>query len=245
MISLKFLIKRLFANFIIEQFGKIMSIKIAIINCYADEPDSAPSAQLFADNIPNTTMINHCHGEKINSIGQYDGYVISGSRSCHRDQDNWIIELKQLLKNIYKQDIPCLAVCFAHQLVAHTFGGTTVRNLTSEEGFQDVPTKIGDEHVRLFAGLPNPVKVFQSHNDGVIKAPPDSFQTIYTEKYVQYYQFGSILSIQSHPEIDIASAKRFAKRDNKDVKIILNGVQTENIQSQRILVNFYAIVENL
>ena len=172
-----------------------MLIKIAIINCYAGEPKSAPSAQLFVDNIPIATIINHCHGEKIDDISKYDGYIISGSRSCHRDQDDWIIELQKLINEIYQKDIHCLAVCFGHQLVAHTFGGNTVRNLASEEGFQDVPTKMGEEHVKLFAELPNLVKVYQSHNDAVMKVPPGSSQVIYNEKCIQYYQFGSIMSI--------------------------------------------------
>jgi GMP synthase (glutamine-hydrolysing) len=220
-----------------------MPIKIAIINCYADEPKSAPSAQLFVDNIPIATIINHCHGEKIDDISKYDGFIISGSRLCHRDQDDWIIELQKLIKEIHQKDIYCLAVCFGHQLAAHIFGGNTVRNLVSEEGFQDVPTKMGEEQVRLFAGLPNPMKVYQSHNDAVMKAPPGSVQIIYNEKCIQYYQFGPIMSIQSHPEIDIAAAKRFAKRDNKDEKTILNGVNEQNIQSQIILNNFYNIVK--
>ncbi len=220
-----------------------MSIKIGILNCYSDEPKSAPSAHLFADNISNSKIINHCHGEKIDDISQYKGYIISGSRSCYRDQDEWIIDLQQLIKNIHKQDLPCLAVCFGHQLVAHTFGGNTVKNLASEEGFQDVPIKMGEEPVRLFEGLSNPVKVFQSHNDAVMKAPPGSIQVIYNEKCVQYYQFGSIYSIQSHPEIDITAAQQFAKRDNKDVKTILNAVNEINIRSRRILENFSNIVE--
>ena len=64
-----------------------MPIKIAIINCYADELKSAPSVKLFVENIPTATIINHCHGEKIDNISKYDGHIISGSRSCHRDQD--------------------------------------------------------------------------------------------------------------------------------------------------------------
>ena len=146
-----------------------MPIKIGILNCYADEPISAPSAQLFTDNIPGTTIINHCHGEKIN-MSQYDGYIISGSRSCHRDDDDWIENLKVLIKQIYAKNIPCLAVCFGHQVVAQMFGGTTVRNEAGEEGFQDVPIIAGEEPVRLFTGLENPVKVFQSHNDAVLNA---------------------------------------------------------------------------
>ena len=220
-----------------------MPIKIAIINCYADEPKSAPSAQLFVDNIPEATMINHCYGEKIDDINKYDGYIISGSRSCYCDQDDWIIKLQKLIIEIHQKDLPCLAVCFGHQLVAHTFSGNTVRNNASEEGFQDIPTKYGDESIRLFNGLSNPLKIYQSHNDAVIKAPPGSSQVINNEKCVQYYQFGSILSIQSHPEIDVATAIRFAKRDIKDEMIILNGVNEQNIQSQTILENFSNIVK--
>jgi len=221
-----------------------MHNKIGILNCYSDEPISAPSAQLFVNNIPNTKIINYCYGEKIKDVNQYDGYIISGSRSCHRDRDKWIMELRQLIKDIHVKDIPCLAVCFGHQLVAHIFGGTTVINLASEEGFQDVQTKMGEDTIRLFAGLPSPVKVYQSHNDAVMKAPPGSIQKINNEKCLQYYQFGSIYSIQSHPEIDIAAAYRFAERDEKEIKAILNGVNEKNIQSYKILKNFSKIVES-
>ncbi|MCJ7802912.1 MAG: type 1 glutamine amidotransferase [Candidatus Marinimicrobia bacterium] len=221
-----------------------MSLKIAIINCYADEPKSAPSAKIFTDNILYTMIINHCHGEKIDNISQFDGYIISGSRSCHKDRDEWIIELQQLIKDIHEKDIPCLAVCFGHQLVAYIFGGTTVINLASEEGFQDVQTKMGEDTIKLFAGLSNPVKVYQSHNDAVMKAPPGSIDVVCNDKCVQYYQFGSVYSIQSHPEIDIAAAKRLAERDDKEIKAILNGVNEQNIKSDKILKNFSKIVES-
>jgi len=243
-IAFKFLMIFIVANLILELSGIIMSLKIAIINCYADQPISAPSAQLFVNNIPNATIINYCHGEKIDDVRQFDGYIVSGSQSCHQDQDVWIIKLQQLIKDIHKQDIPCLAVCFGHQLVAHIFGGTTIINHAIEEGFQDVRTKIGEDTIRLFIGLPNPVKVFQSHYDAVMKAPPGSMQVIRNEKCVQYYQFGSIYSIQSHPEIDIAAAKRFAERDNKEIKALLNGVNELNIQTYKILENFTKIVES-
>jgi len=221
-----------------------MHNKIGILNCYSDEPISAPSAQLFVDNIPNTKIINLCHGEEIDYVNKFNGYIVSGSRSYHKDQDEWITNLIEIIKQIYNKNIPCLAVCFGHQVVADIFGGTTVKNIAGEEGFQEVPTKEGDESIRLFNGLSNPLKIYQSHNDAVIKAPPGSIQIINNEKCVQYFQFGSIYSIQSHPEIDIVAAKRFAKRDNKNVKTVLNGVNEQSFQSYKILENFSKIVEN-
>jgi len=220
-----------------------MPIKIAIINCYADEQKSAPSASYYSDIVKDTTIINIWHSEKIENINDYDGYIISGSRSCHKDKKSWITDLKRIIKKIYDEKIPCLAVCFGHQVVADMFGGTTVRNLRGEEGFQDVPTKMGEEQIRLFAELPNPVKVYQSHNDAVMKAPPGSIQVIYNEKCVQYYQFGSIYSIQSHPEITVPIAVELAERYEKDIDSVLNGVNEQNIQSHKLLENFSNIVK--
>ncbi|NHZ85841.1 MAG: hypothetical protein GWP19_08165, partial [Planctomycetia bacterium] len=62
-----------------------MSIKIGILNCYSDEPMSVPSASYFSDIIENTTIINICYNDKIENINDCDGYIISGSRSCHED----------------------------------------------------------------------------------------------------------------------------------------------------------------
>lgn len=221
-----------------------MQTKIGIFNCYADEPKSAPSASYFSDIVKNTTVINTCYNEKIENINDYDGYIISGSRSCHKDKISWITDLKEIVKQIYEENIPCLAVCFGHQVVAQMFGGTTVRNEAGEEGFQDVPTVAGGTPIKLFVDLPNPVKVYQSHNDAVMKAPPGSIQVIYNEKCVQYFQYGSIYSIQSHPEITVPIAVGLAKKGNKAIDSILNGVNEQNIQSQIILENFYAIVKN-
>lgn len=224
-----------------------MPIKIGILNCYADEPKSAPSAGYFSDIVENTTIINTCYNEKIESINDYDGYIISGSRSCYEDKDSWITNLKELVKQIYDENIPCLAVCFGHQVVAHMFDGTAVRNLAGEEGFQNVPTVVANAPIYLFSGLSNPVKVYQSHSDALIKAPPGSIQVIYNEKCVQYFQFGSIYSIQSHPEITVPIAVELAKKENKknkEIETILNGVNEQNIQSHKILENFYIIVKN-
>ena len=221
-----------------------MSIKIGILNCYSDEPMSAPSANYFSDLINNTTIINTCYNEKIDNINVYNGFIISGSRSCHKNSVKWIFELKKFIKQIYDKNIPCLAVCFGHQVVAQMFGGTTVKNLAGEEGFQDVPTVVGDIPIKLFSGLPNPVKIYQSHNDAVKKAPPGSVQVICNEKCVQYFQFGPIYSIQSHPEIIVPIAKKLAKREDKDVNLMLNGVNEQNIQSHKILKYFNTVVEN-
>ena len=220
-----------------------MPIKIGIVNCYADEPKQAQSASYFSDIINNTIIINTCHNEKIENINDYDGYIISGSRSSHKDHDSWIISLKEIIQQIYDEKIPCLAVCFGHQVVADRFGGTIVRNLASEEGFQEVPTVVQDESIELFCGLPNPLKVYQSHNDAVMKAPPGSSQVIYNEKCVQYYQYGSIYSIQSHPEITVSIAIELAKKENKNINTVLNGVNTENVRSHKVLENFSNIVK--
>ena len=70
---------------------------------------------------------------------------------------------------------------------------------------------IVDDDIELFRGLPNPSKIYQSHDDAVLKPPPNSINTIYNNKCVQYYQFGSIYSIQSHPEISVSMQLKLPK----------------------------------
>lgn len=221
-----------------------MNKRIGIINCYSDEPIEAPSANYFKQFIADAEVIKLCHGERISDIGKYDGYIISGSRSNHLEDKNWIEELKNTIKNIFENNIPCLAVCFGHQVVAKLFGGKTVSCDRGEEGFCDVPTKLDEVSIKLFQNMPNPAKIYQSHNDAVIAEPPDSINVIVNEKCVQYFQIGSIQSIQSHPEISVTNAIAIAQREDQNIKTILNGVNEENIQSHLVLENFSRLVES-
>jgi len=216
---------------------------IGILNCYADEPKSAPSASYFLEFIENAKIINICHGETVKNLDEFDAYIISGSRSCHMDKLDWLKYLESVVKEIHKRNIPCLAVCFGHQLVAKIFGGKTIVESNGEEGFQNILTNYNDVNIELFNGLPNPVKIYQSHHDSVIKSPSKSINTICNEKCVQYFQYGSIHSIQSHPEISVATAIKIAKRDNQNIEEIHNGVNDGNIQSQSVLFNFLSIVK--
>jgi len=219
-----------------------MEKRIGILNNYSDEPTTAPSANYFAQFIENTEIINICHGEKIDNIHHYDGYIISGSRSCHKDKSGWINYLKDLVDEIHINNIPCLAVCFGHQIVADMFGGKTTVKSNGEEGFQEVPTSSNGEAIKLFSNLPNPLKIYQSHNDAVSEAPPKSTNVISNEKCIQYYEIGSIYSIQSHPEISVINAVSIAKRDGQNIDEILNGVTEETSSSHLILHNFVNLI---
>lgn len=219
-----------------------MEKRIAILNNYADEPISGPSASYFKEFITNSELINVCHGEKIDNINKYSAYIISGSRSSHKDEYDWLKYLKELIKELYKNKVPCLAVCFGHQLVADIFEGTTIIKSNGEEGFQDVPTKSTNIKPKIFNTLPNPVKIYQSHNDAVMEAPPKAVNIIKNEKCVQYFELGSIYSIQSHPEISVSNAINIAKRDNQNIDEILNDVTKESIKAHLVLVNFVNLI---
>ena len=121
-------------------------------------------------------------------------------------------------------------------------GGETVVNSNSEEGFQEVPTISNGKSINIFKNLSNPTKIYQSHNDAVIKAPIQAKNVIKNDKCVQYYELGSIYSIQSHAEISVSNAIKIAKRDNQNIEKILNGVTEENSTSHLVLQNFVNLI---
>lgn len=52
----------------------------------------------------------------------YDGILIPGSLSAAYGEERWIISLKQVIQNeIHAKERKTLAVCFGHQIFAHSF----------------------------------------------------------------------------------------------------------------------------
>lgn len=52
------------------------------------------------------------------------GFLIPGSKSSAYDQDDWILTLARVIRQLHEQRRQLVGVCFGHQLIAHALGGT-------------------------------------------------------------------------------------------------------------------------
>jgi GMP synthase (glutamine-hydrolysing) len=125
------------------------------------------------------------------------GIILSGGPASVHEDDFYDID-----PEILDLGIPVLGICYGHQLLAQSLGGTVGSTGTSE--FGPASLTVTDERL-LFSGLPDAQTVWMSHNDAVTVAPDGFAVTASTPdaavaamEDLDRKMFG----VQFHPEVN-------------------------------------------
>lgn len=138
-----------------------------------------------------------------------DGWLVSGSADSAYDDLDWIAPVEQFLRDVMAADVPLVAICFGHQLLAQALGGRVAKStggwgagvheyqLIRPDECPDVPSS---GSVRLIA----------SHQDQVIELPADAVVVATTAHCpVAAFTLGPrVLAIQPHPEFSADLSRR-------------------------------------
>ncbi len=129
-----------------------------------------------------------------------DGWVISGSRRSVYEDEGWIRDLHDVAHELVTRERPVAGICFGHQLIARTLGGTVER--------AEVGWGVGVREFRVVAPGPTmdpdtmSFSILTSHRDQVLVLP-EGAQLVATAEYcpVGAYRIGEhVLCVQGHPE---------------------------------------------
>jgi len=74
----------------------------------------------------------------VESLSEYSGFVVSGSKFDAHADDEWIEHLRALLAEVYRRRIRCLGLCFGHQVSAIALGGDSNRADCWELGIKGI-----------------------------------------------------------------------------------------------------------
>lgn len=175
-------------------------MKIAIINLSSrdKEFDQYGTAgeliiRWLAPNFPDAKLIEVyvANGVSLPSPQDYDGYILSGSEKGVYDPVYWIEPLKLFLINLRDKNIPVFGICFGHQIMADTFGGSACM---ADKGFVVGAREYRQGQHRFSA--------YAMHRDQVVDVPPGATVTA-TSPYCPVaaldYDFPA-QSVQFHPE---------------------------------------------
>jgi len=136
------------------------------------------------------------------SPSDHDAYLITGSKYDSFSDEDWIVRLRDYVRELYQSGKPMVGVCFGHQLLAHSLGGRTDR---SDAGWG---LGVMAYHVHpqgWFTQLPETVSLIASHQDQVKKLPPDA-QLLLSNDFCPFAAFhipNKVLAIQGHPEFTV------------------------------------------
>jgi GMP synthase (glutamine-hydrolysing) len=174
-----------------------------------------------------------------------DGLIVLGGRmSAHDEADHpWIPPLKELMVAAVEADLPTLAICLGHQLLAEAFGGQV-----------EVEHPDGGEHgavpvVWHEAALADPLLsrlaegesclVAESHSDAVTRLPDGATSLAASERYPnQAFRIGSAVGVQFHPEASPELMGRWAELkggDGRTMRRAMHAQDTEVSRTGRLL----------
>lgn len=182
-----------------------------------DRPEQAQFgsyAEMYQDNIDRSeknirlSPIRCFEGEQLPQPAQYDGYIITGSRSGAYDDLPWIGVLQEFIRACWQQEIKVVGICFGHQIIAHSLGGKAEK-AKAGWGFGIHSARITEKKPwmtdleKLNGDCYNLIVI---HQDQVVDVPPQ-FKTIAESDFCPNSMIvagNKMLGIQGHPEFNKA-----------------------------------------
>ena len=98
------------------------------------------------------------------------GIIVMGSAASVHDGHAWQDTITDILLDAFKKEIPVMGLCYGFQLLAHVYGGKVGPRWSGEKK-QGMRTVRVIEHSLWGPAQSGPL--VYSHQDGIIKCPPD------------------------------------------------------------------------
>ncbi|HQY98947.1 MAG TPA: type 1 glutamine amidotransferase [Propionicimonas sp.] len=169
-----------------------------------------------------------------------DGLIVLGGRMNAHDSAGhpWIEPLKTLLTEAVEADVPTLAICLGHQLLAEAFGGevTVDHPAGGERGAVEVtwhPESADDPLLGRLATEGRSL-VAESHHDAVTRLPDGAVTLASSPDYPnQAFRVGSALGVQFHPEASPDLMGRWAALNGEDARTMRRAMQSQDTDVAR------------
>ncbi|TVU09587.1 hypothetical protein EJB05_43071, partial [Eragrostis curvula] len=141
-------------------------------------------------------------------LDRYDGFVISGSPNDAYADDEWILRLCSLVRDLHARRKRVLGVCFGHQVICRALGGRVARARGGwdigirEVAIADAQLPRQCRFLDALRELPPRAKITKIHQDEVWDVPAGAEVLASSEKTgVEMFRVGEhMLGVQGHPE---------------------------------------------
>ncbi|MBN2817115.1 MAG: glutamine amidotransferase [Campylobacterales bacterium] len=146
-------------------------------------------------------------GERLPELKLCDGIIVTGSHSMVTDEEQWSLEAQKWLVEVVNEEIPLLAICYGHQLLAKALGGVSNYHPHGMEigTVEVIPTEDAQEDI-LFHDINTPFNAHTIHSQSVLTLPLGAVRLAYNTHDVNHaFRVGRrAWGVQFHPEFDKA-----------------------------------------
>ncbi len=198
-------------------------------------------------------VVDPSRGEALPGADTLSGVVISGAAQMITDNHPWSLHTQAWLERVLDVQIPVLAICYGHHLLAQALGGTVDWNPNGTEAgtivveFDDAAS---DDPV--FRNVPKRAEFLTHHSQAVMDLPPEVTRLAHNDNTsVQAFSWNGIAwGLQFHPEISAGLCGFFIDYDEQ--RGGLGGEEAAQIRKNlrdsdygdQVLQNFASLIED-
>lgn len=138
-------------------------------------------------------------------LDKNDAVIITGSHSMVTHEEPWSLELENWLPKLIEDEVPLLAICYGHQLLAKSLGGVSGYNENGLEiGSVEINLEENAKNDKIFSKLKNSFKAHTIHSQTVIELPKNAIRLAFNNHDKNHaFRVGSCAwGVQFHPEFD-------------------------------------------
>lgn len=190
----------------------------------------------FENKDKNIVIINAQENEKLPTLTKNDAVILTGSHSMVTNEESWSLEVEKWLPKLIDEEVPLLAICYGHQLLAKSLGGVSGYHENGMEiGSVDINLEENAKNDEIFSKLQNNFKAHTIHSQTVIKLPKNATRLAFNSHDKNHaFRVGNCAwGVQFHPEFDKnimnLYIKEVAKKKDLDVEKLISFSENTNV----------------
>ena len=159
----------------------------------------------FENKDKNIVIINAQENEKLPTLTKNDAVILTGSHSMVTHEESWSLEVEKWLPKLIEDEVPLLAICYGHQLLAKSLGGVSGYHENGLEiGSVEINLEENAKDDKIFSKLENSFKAHTIHSQTVIELPKNAIRLAFNSHDKNHaFRVGSCAwGVQFHPEFD-------------------------------------------
>ena len=190
----------------------------------------------FENKDKNIVIINAQENEKLPTLTKDDAVILTGSHSMVTHEESWSLEVEKWLPKLIEDEVPLLAICYGHQLLAKSLGGVSGYHENGMEiGSVDINLEEDAKNDEIFSKLQNSFKAHTIHSQTVIKLPKNATRLAFNSHDKNHaFRVGNCAwGVQFHPEFDENIMNLYitevAKKKDLDVEKLTSFSENTNV----------------